>query len=116
MAYSVVRADEGCYDPVDKLAAFVNNADDPPFVTFISTTDRRAVGKIVYEDATDGVEQPVYEPRSGMFYISVPETKAEPGGRIDPADVETEWTARRRDARQLDECHLAVHRILGLAI
>lgn len=80
------RADELAYDPVDHVIAVANNADEPPFVTFISTTERRVVGKIVYDDATDGIEQSVYEPTTGMFYISVPETKAEPGGRIDRID------------------------------
>ncbi|HLW49258.1 MAG TPA: cytochrome C nitrite reductase [bacterium] len=89
------RADELAYDPVDHLIAVANNADDPPFVTFISTTDRRAVGKIVYTDATDGVEQAVYEPVSRMFYLSVPATKAEPGGRIDRIDPKTMQIAAR---------------------
>lgn len=89
------RADELAYDPVDHLVVVANNADDPPFVTFISTTDRRAVGKIVYDDATDGIEQAVFEPRSGMFYISVPETKAEPGGRVDRIDPKTMKIAAR---------------------
>lgn len=80
------RADELAYDPVDHLIAIANNADEPPFVTFISTTDRRVAGKIVYTDATDGIEQAVYEPTSGMFFLSVPETKANPGGRIDRID------------------------------
>ncbi len=83
------RADELAYDPVDHLIAVANNADEPPFLTFISTTDRRVVGKIVYTDATDGIEQAVYEPTSGMFYLSVPETKAAPGGRIDRIDPKT---------------------------
>jgi DNA-binding beta-propeller fold protein YncE len=83
------RADKLSYDPVDHLILVANNADAPPFVSFISTTDRRVVGKIVYEDATDGIEQSVYEPRSGMFYFSVPETKAERGGRIDRLDPKT---------------------------
>jgi DNA-binding beta-propeller fold protein YncE len=83
------RADELAYDPVDHLILIANNADEPPFVTFISTTDRRVVGKIVYTDATDGIEQSVYEPTSGMFFLSVPETKANPGGRIDRIDPKT---------------------------
>lgn len=83
------RADELAYDPADHLIVIANNADDPPFITFISTTDRRVVGKIVYTDATDGIEQSVYEPKSGMFYLSVPETKAQPGGRIDRIDPKT---------------------------
>jgi DNA-binding beta-propeller fold protein YncE len=89
------RADELSYDPVDHLILVANNADDPPFVSFISTTERRVVGKIVYEDATDGIEQSVYEPKSGMFYLSVPETNAERGGRIDRIDPKTMRIAAR---------------------
>jgi DNA-binding beta-propeller fold protein YncE len=80
------RADELAYDPVDHLIVIANDADDPPFLSFISTTDRRVVGKIMYPDATDGLEQPVYEPASGMFFQNVPETKANPGGRVDKID------------------------------
>jgi DNA-binding beta-propeller fold protein YncE len=96
------RADELSYDPVDHLVLVANNADDPPFVTFISTTDRRVVGKIVYTDATDGIEQSVYEPKSGMFYLSVPETKAEPGGRIDRIDPKTMQIAAKFP---VSKCH-----------
>ena len=81
------RADELAYDPADHLIAIANNEDDPPYLTFISTTDRRVVGKLTFPDATDGLEQPAYEPTTGMFFLSVPETKAYPGGavaRIDP--------------------------------
>jgi hypothetical protein len=80
------RADELAYDPADHIVMIANNADDPPFLTVISTTDYHVLGRIVYNDATDGIEQSVYEPSSGMFYLSVPETKAQPGGRIDRID------------------------------
>lgn len=98
------RADELSYDPVDHLIAIANNADDPPFLTFISTTDRRVVGKIVYPDATDGLEASVYDPKSGMFYLSVPETKAEPGGRIDRIDPKA---MRISASYPLSNCHPA---------
>ncbi len=81
------RADELAYDPVDHLIAIANNEDDPPYLTFISTTERKAVGKLTFPDATDGLEQPAYDPTTGMFFLSVPETKASHGGaiaRIDP--------------------------------
>jgi len=96
------RADELAYDPVDHLIVVANNADDPPFITFISTTDRRAVGKIAYSDATDGIEQAVYEPASGMFYLSVPETKANPGGRVDKIDPKTMKIVA---SYPVDNCH-----------
>src|SRR5207248_7357019 len=40
------RADEGCYDPTHKLVAFVNNADNPPFITLIATTDHALTVRI----------------------------------------------------------------------
>src|SRR5437868_1098317 len=43
------RADEMCYDPADKILAVVNNADDPPFITFISTVTKLVLGKISFD-------------------------------------------------------------------
>src|SRR5207302_7150329 len=45
------RADELAYDPQDHLIVIANNADEPPFITFISTTSRKVVGKITYTSA-----------------------------------------------------------------
>ena len=47
------RADEMCYDPADKILAAVNNADSPPFITFISTTSHTVLGSVVL-DGTNG--------------------------------------------------------------
>jgi hypothetical protein len=66
------RADELTYDPRDHLIIAVNNADDPPFVTFISTRTRRVVGRLELKRASDGAEQPVWDPRSGLVYLSIP--------------------------------------------
>lgn len=66
------RADEIAYDPRDHLIIAVNNADDPPFVTFISTRTRKVVGRLVLKRASDGAEQPVWNPTSGLIYISIP--------------------------------------------
>ena len=78
----VNRADELAYDPVDNLIAIANDAEPfnkdgsgGPFLTFISTKPGHAVlGKIVFNDATNGLEQPVYDRQTGMIYISVPQT------------------------------------------
>ena len=35
---TTLRADEGCYDPDDKLMMFAHPEETPPFVSFISTT------------------------------------------------------------------------------
>ena len=66
------RADEIAYDPRDHLIIAVNNADDPPFITFISTRTREIVGRLELERASDGAEQPVWSPASGLVYVSIP--------------------------------------------
>ena len=76
------RADELDYDPTHHIILITNPDDDPPFVTFISTTTRTVLGKIPFPDATDGVEQPVWESQTQRFYQAIPETKANPGGTI----------------------------------
>ncbi len=66
------RADEIAYDPSDHLVVAVNNADSPPFVTFISTRTRKVVGRLELPHATDGAEQPVYDPATRLIYLSIP--------------------------------------------
>lgn len=66
------RADEIAYDARDHLVIAVNNADDPPFVTFISTRTRKVVGRLELQRASDGAEQPVWDPTSGLVYVSIP--------------------------------------------
>jgi len=83
------RADELAYDPQDQLILIANDADDPPFLSFISTATHRVVGKIRYPNATNGLEQPVWNPANDMFYQAVPATKQNPGGEIDRIDPKT---------------------------
>jgi DNA-binding beta-propeller fold protein YncE len=66
------RADEITYDPRDHLIIAVNNADDPPFVSFISTRTRKLLGRLELKRASDGAEQPVWNPASGLVYLSIP--------------------------------------------
>ena len=70
-----MRADSIGYDPKDHIAAVVNDADSPPFVTLIYTPDgyRQILKRISFPDATNGLEQPVFDPRRGVFYLSVPQ-------------------------------------------
>ncbi len=79
------RADELAYDPTDGIIMIGNDSDNPPFETFISITLRTVVGKLVYANAT-GLEQPVWNPANGMFYLAVPGTKTNPGGEINVID------------------------------
>jgi len=81
------RADELAYAPGPGLILAINNASSPPFGTLITvnkTTCGLTVGtKIILDkthalaafgdDATNGAEQPVWDPGTGKFYLSVPE-------------------------------------------
>nr|WP_294563519.1 hypothetical protein [uncultured Rhodopila sp.] len=74
------RCDEMSWDSADHILAVANNADTPPFVSFINTDTRTVVGKIVFDgtngtpDATaTGIEQSQWSPKTGLFYVSVPQ-------------------------------------------
>jgi len=68
------RADELGFDPKDQVIAIANNADEPPFLSFISTKPgHKILGKLVMEHFTDGMEQTAYNPADGLFYTDVPE-------------------------------------------
>jgi hypothetical protein len=91
------RCDEMSWDSADHILAVANNADSPPFVTFINTDTRTVIGRIVFDgtngtpDATTtGIEQSQWSPKTGLFYVSVPQivpTDATQGGIavIDPS-------------------------------
>ena len=73
------RVDEMALDPEDQVVLAVNNAEEPPFATLLSMKpDHKVLGKIVFSDATDGAEQPAYNPADGMFYVSIPEIGKDP--------------------------------------
>jgi hypothetical protein len=79
-----LRADELAYDPSDGLLLVVNNADTPPFATLVRVNQvsgaLTVVKRITFDtmhtgvDATNGAEQPVWEPVTGKFYLSIPQT------------------------------------------
>jgi hypothetical protein len=97
------RVDEMAYDPKDGVFIGVNNAEDPPFATLISTKKgHKVIAKISFEDATDGAEQPAYNSADGLFYVSIPEVKkdAKKGGVavIDPKGKLVKMLA-------VDNCH-----------
>ncbi len=99
-----MRVDEMAVDPKDHVFIGVNNAEDPPFATLISTgPDHKIVGKVVFQDATDGAEQPAYNPDDGLFYVSIPELDKEPKhgavAVIDPRN------ARLVKMLPVDNCH-----------
>jgi DNA-binding beta-propeller fold protein YncE len=73
------RLDEMSYDPKDQIFIGVNNAEEPPFATLISADkDHKIIAKVPFNEATDGAEQPDYNPADGMFYVSIPEVNKDP--------------------------------------
>ena len=91
------RADEGCVDHRDHLALMANDAehDNPanwPFVSFISTKTYQILGKITMDGtngtplATNGIEQCQWSPRTGKFYLNIPEVNG-PGNDTVPGAV-----------------------------
>jgi hypothetical protein len=72
-----LRADEVAFDPIHNLLLPVNNADSPPFATLIkvdpATGKLTVLTRITFTNATNGAEQPIFNARTGKFYISIPE-------------------------------------------
>jgi hypothetical protein len=91
------RADELAYDPAHHIILIANDQDVPsPFVTFISTaTPPHVVGKIIYDGTngnpktTGGIEQPVWNGKTGRFYQAIPSTVAHPNGEVDEINPTT---------------------------
>ncbi|HEX9464558.1 MAG TPA: cytochrome C nitrite reductase [Alphaproteobacteria bacterium] len=85
------RADEMCFDSKDQIVVVANNADTPPFLTFISSKPGHAVlGKLPFPTATDGIEQCQWWSQTGLVYLSVPQiNNANEGGEVAVIDPRT---------------------------
>ncbi|SRR6266496_591871 len=76
------RADEVAFDPADQVFIVANPADEPtPFVTLFSTQPGHMLLKKIFLDGKqgrplvtpdNGIEQPAYSPKTGMFYVALP--------------------------------------------
>lgn len=85
------RADEMAFDPQDRLLLAINNADKPPFGTLIKVSSSCVLSgaAVVFfntangVNATNGAEQPVWDPTTQRFYISIPEING-PGDATGP--------------------------------
>jgi hypothetical protein len=75
------RADEIAYDPRDGILLVVNPNETTPFFTMIQVN--KATGKLTLGPniplpfATGGAEQPVWDPGTGKFYLSIPQVNGE---------------------------------------
>lgn len=90
------RVDEMAYSPLTKQVLAANNADAPAFGTLFSTTNGTAPVAIAHSSIvipgaafTDGLEQPVWNPNTGSFFISVPSFNGDQGG---VAEIKTDGT------------------------
>jgi DNA-binding beta-propeller fold protein YncE len=70
----MARADEMAFDPDDHILVVANDADDPPYLTFISTDTRKVLGTLAFHDADNGLEQSVWDSATRRFYLNVPNT------------------------------------------
>ncbi|HXQ19397.1 MAG TPA: hypothetical protein VN781_07180, partial [Acidimicrobiales bacterium] len=69
------RADELSYDPAQHLVLITNPSETQNYVSLISVhadpTKDQVVAKIGYPHAVGGLEQSVYDPNDGNFYLNV---------------------------------------------
>ena len=109
------RTDELAFDPRDSILFPINNADSPPFGTFIKVNqstcaltqptapapgvaapDRLLLNVAGGVDATNGAEQPQWDPGTGKFFLSIPQIgpNASSGGvvQINPLTHKIEKT------------------------
>ncbi len=96
----VKRADELAYDPDDQLVLVANDDPTELFLTFISVDPNPANIKVkgvvdlksncpVGGCATTGIEQPVYDHGTHLFYVAVPQTTGHTNGEILVVDPKT---------------------------
>lgn len=88
--------DEESYDPTDGLVLMTNPHEATPFVSLISTVGGSAdtvVKKIDFPNAAPGfspfgsaLEQSVYDPETGLFYLQLQQTVSPGAGEIDSID------------------------------
>jgi hypothetical protein len=90
------RVDEMAYSPSTNQVLVANNADSPAFGTLVNaTTGAITHANIVIPGAakTDGLEQPVWDPKTNSFFISVPQFGGVGPGGV--AEINTDGTVGR---------------------
>ncbi len=101
-ASPATRVDEMAFDPKDHLLLVANNAADPPFATLVDTQSKAIVTKITFDgktvaqggdghnapNATNGIEQSVWDPsHGGRFFISIPQLNGSGPGGVAMLDI-----------------------------
>jgi len=90
------RVDEMAYSPLTHQVLAANNADAPAFGTLFQTTNGSIPVSIAHSPIVipgagpaDGLEQSVWDPNTGSFFISVPSFGGDQGGI---AEIKTDGT------------------------
>jgi len=78
--------DELDFDSARGLVVVTNPDDNTPFITFIDVSTRAVVNKLTFSDASSGLEQPIFNHKDGLLYLSVPVTTANSEGEIKVID------------------------------
>jgi DNA-binding beta-propeller fold protein YncE len=82
------RVDEMAYSPATQQLLAANNADSPAFATLFNAPGGSPVsiaktGIVVPGAAAgDGMEQPVWNPNTGSFFVSIPSFAGDPAGGV----------------------------------
>ena len=88
---SGLRADEGCYDPDDKIFMISSPEEVPPFATFIDTTTQKIIATLLFTDPgtgpsgppAGGLEACVYDHGTASFIVNNDGSTANPHGEVD---------------------------------
>jgi hypothetical protein len=90
------RVDEMAYSPLTHQVLAANNADEPAYGNLFSTTNGASPVTLTFSPisipgaaATDGMEQPVWNPNTGSFFVSIPSFAGDQGGI---AEIKTDGT------------------------
>ena len=81
------RVDEMAYSPATQQLLAANNADSPAFATLFNTasppvTIFKSNISVPGAAASDGMEQPVWDPFTGSFFVSIPSFNGDPAGGV----------------------------------
>ena len=69
------RVDSLALDTTHQVMLAVNDADSPPFITLLSAIpgSEQILTRITFDNATNGIESVVFNPRNGLFYVNLPQ-------------------------------------------
>jgi hypothetical protein len=94
------RVDEMAYSPQTHQLLVANNADSPAYATLFNAPTNSNVSisatliKVPNAAANDGMEQPVWNPGTGSFFVSVPSFAGDSAGGV--VEIKTDGTIGRQ--------------------